>query len=459
MYMTMSGAALATDQYELTMAAGYLAAGMTAPGTFDLYVRELPANRSYLLAAGLEQALEYLEHLCFSETDIDYLRGLPALQGVQREFFDDYLTSFRFSGEVWAVEEGTPVFPPEPLLRVTGPLPEAQLVETGLLARVAFQTSVASRGARIVEAAAGRSVVEFGARRAHGVEAGVYAARAAVLAGYDATSNLEAGRRFGIPVSGTMAHSWVTAFPDELTAFRVFSELFGHDTVLLLDTYDTVAAAQLVAASGLRPRAVRIDSGDIIALSKTVRAILDDAGLRETTIFVSGDLDEWRIAEVVAARAPVDGFGVGAALSTSSDAPSLGAVYKLVEIERGGVAVPVMKLSSGKQTHPGRKQAWREFSGATARTDVLGLANEPVEPSRRPLLKLVMTDGRRVTSPQSLAELRAQSRSALAELPADVRRLHPPAHYPVRLSAELRAVIGRLERSRPASAETSERIE
>jgi nicotinate phosphoribosyltransferase len=331
MYMSMTGAALATDQYELTMAAGYHAAVMTAPGTFDLYVRELPANRSYLLAAGLDQALEYLEHLCFSETDIDYLRGLPALQGVQREFFDDYLTSFRFSGEVWAVEEGTPVFPPEPLLRVTGPLPEAQLVETGLLARVAFQTSVASRAARIVEAAAGRSVVEFGARRAHGVEAGVYAARAAVLAGCDATSNLEAGRRFGIPVSGTMAHSWVTAFPDELTAFRVFSELFGHDTVLLLDTYDTVAAAQLVAASGLRPRAVRIDSGDIIALSKIVRAILDDAGLRETTIFVSGDLDEWRIAEVVAARAPVDGFGVGAALSTSSDAATLATHLLLVE--------------------------------------------------------------------------------------------------------------------------------
>jgi nicotinate phosphoribosyltransferase len=446
MDLSMSGPALATDQYEVTMAAGYHAAGMMAPGTFDLHVRELPANRSYLLAAGLEQALEYLEHLRFSDADIDYLRGLPALQGVRREFFEEYLLSFRFGGEVWAVEEGTPVFPPEPLLQVTAPLPEAQLVETGLLARVAFQTSVASRAARVVEAAAGRSVVEFGARRAHGVEAGVYAARAAVLAGCDATSNLEAGRRFGIPVSGTMAHSWVSAFPDELSAFRAFSELFGHNSVLLLDTYDTVAAARLVAGSGLRPRAVRIDSGDVVALSKIVRAILDDAGLRETTIFVSGDLDEWRIAEIVAAGAPVDGFGVGAALSTSSDAPSLGAVYKLVEIERGGVAVPIMKLSPGKQTHPGRKQAWRELSGATAEADVLGLANEAVEPSGQPLLKRMMTAGRRVLPPQSLGELRARSRSALAGLPADVRRLHRPARYPVRLSAALQAVIDRFER-------------
>ena len=266
---SMNGAALSTDLYQLTMIAGYHAAGLTDRATFELYARRLPPNRSFLIAAGLEQALHYLETLRFSAEDIDYLRTLPALHGAGRGFFDDYLPRFRFTGDVWAMEEGTPAFPPSPLLRVTAPLPEAQLVETALLAHIGFQTSVASRGARMVEAAMGRPVVEFGTRRAHGIEAGVLAARAAFLSGCDSTSNVEAGRRFGIPVSGTMAHSWVTAFPSELAAFRQYSEIFGDQTVLLLDTYDTLAAARSVVASGLRPRAVRLDSGDLADLEST----------------------------------------------------------------------------------------------------------------------------------------------------------------------------------------------
>lgn len=443
----MGGGALSTDLYELTMMAGYHAAGLMAPATFELYVPELPANRSFLIAAGLEQALEYLENLRFRPEDIDYLRTLPTLQPVRREFFEEYLPHFRFTGDVWAIEEGTPVFPPEPLLRVTAPLPEAQLVETAVLAQIAFQTSVASRAARIVEAASGRPVVEFGARRAHGLDAGVLAARTTFLAGCESTSNVEAGRRFGIPVSGTMAHSWVMAFPDEPSAFRHYAKVFGDDrTVILLDTYDTVAATRWLAASGLRPRAVRLDSGDVISLSRNVRAILDAAGLQDTTIFVSGDLDEWRIAEMLAAEAPVDAFGVGAALSTSSDAPSLGAVYKLVEIERTGAAVPMMKLSSGKQTYPAQKQVWR-VSDREAVEDVIGLAGEE-DPSRgRPLLKRVMRGGSRERAPQSLGELRTRCRAAVAELPASVRRLQDPVRYPVRFGDALQSTIKRLSRT------------
>jgi len=437
--------ALSTDLYELTMMAGYYTAGLDAPATFELYVRELPPNRSFLVAAGLEQALAYLEQLHFTGEDIAHVRELPALKTVRRDFFDEYLPRVRFTGEVWAVPEGVPVFPPAPLLRVTAPLPEAQLVETALLALVGFQTSVASRAARMVDAAAGRRVVEFGARRAHGIEAGVLAARAAFIGGCESTSNVEAGRQFGIPVSGTMAHSWVTAFPDEQDAFRQFADVFGERTVILLDTYDTLAAARAVAASGIAPAAVRLDSGDLVALSREVRAILDGAGLGATRIFVSGDLDERRIAAIVDAGAPVDGFGVGAALSTSSDAPSLGAVYKLVDIERGGAVVPVMKRSPGKQTLPGRKQVWRCFDAGAAVEDIIELADAPAARAHSaPLLARVMREGRRERSPIPAAELRARHLAEVARLPREVRRLSGAARYPVRIGAALQRAIGAL---------------
>jgi nicotinate phosphoribosyltransferase len=434
---------LSTDLYELTMMAGYYTAGMMLPATFELYARDLPPHRSFLVAAGLEQALDYLEGVRFSDRDIEYLRRLPVFEHVHRDFFDDYLANFRFTGDVWAVAEGTPVFPPAPLLRITARLPEAQFVETALLAYIAFQTSVASRAARMTEAAAGRPVVEFGSRRAHGPEAGLLAARAAYLAGCESTSNVEAGRRFGIPVSGTMAHSWVTAFPTELAAFRRFADVFGEHTVILLDTYDSLEAARLLAASGLRPAGVRLDSGDVAALSREVRRILDAAGLHETTIFVSGDLNEWRIGEMLAARAPIDGFGVGASLSTSSDAPSLGAIYKLVEIERDGQVVPIMKLSAGKPTFPGCKQVWRVVENGVAVGDVMGLADEPNQIGR-PLLERVMVGGRRETASPPLAQLRARCREALNEVPPAVRRLSDPDRYPVRFSQPLRETLDRL---------------
>ncbi len=443
----MSDLVLSTDLYELTMMAGYYSAGMMNSATFELYARDLPAHRNFLVAAGLEQAIDYLARLRFSPAQIDYLRDLPAFRRVVPEFFDEYLAHFRFTGEVWAVPEGTPVFPPEPLLRVTAPLPEAQFVETALLANLAFQTSVASRAARMVEAAAGRPVVEFGSRRAHGPEAGLLAARAAFIAGCESTSNVEAGRRFGIPVSGTMAHSWVTAFPDELAAFRQFARVFGEDAVMLLDTYDTLRAARALAGSGLTPGGVRLDSGDVVDLSAEVRRILDAAGLTQTTIFVSGDLNEWRIAEMLQAGAPIDGFGVGAALSTSSDAPSLGAIYKLVEIERGGEVVPIMKLSTGKRTYPGRKQVWRTVEQGLAVEDLMGLADEPAQPEGRPLLERVMVDGRREHPAPSLAVLRARCRHALDEVPPAVRQLADPAGYRVRFSGALQDTLDRLSRA------------
>lgn len=435
--------ALSTDLYELTMMAGYHAAGLFAPATFELYVRALPPNRSFLVAAGLEQALDYLEHLRFEPDDVRMLRGLPGLEGARPAFFDDYLARFRFTGEVWAVPEGTPVFSPEPLLRVTAPLPEAQLVETALLASVMFQTSVASRAARMVEAAAGRPVVEFGARRAHGIEAGELATRAAFLAGCEATSNVAAGVRFGIPLSGTMAHSWVMAFDHEAAAFRGYADLFGSHAVLLLDTYDALAAARTVAASGLRPSAVRLDSGDLASLSRQVRHILDAGGLSETKIFVSGDLDEHRIDSLLTAGAPVDAFGVGAAISTSSDVPSLGGVYKLVEIERDCAKTPVMKRSPGKHTHPGRKQVWRIFEDETASRDVMQLADESAIQGARPLLERVMVDGRRVSRAPALLELRAGCQAEISRLPAAVRRLDHAACYPVELGNALSEMIER----------------
>jgi nicotinate phosphoribosyltransferase len=431
--------ALATDVYELAMMAGYYQHRHTGLATFELVTRHLPPGRSLLIAAGLEQALDYLERLAFDRTDIEYMRSLPILTGISPSFFEEILPHFRFSGEVWAIEEGTPVFPQEPILRVTAPLPEAQLVETALLAIVSYQTSVASKAIRVVESAAGRLVIDYGARRAHGIDSALHAARAAYLAGCDATSYTDAGRRFGIPVSGTMAHSWVMSFADELDAFRKFSSIYGDRSVLLVDTYDTVAAVDRLIASGLKPAALRLDSGDVVHLSRIVRHRLDGAGLRRTQIVVSGDLDEYKIADIVAAGAPVDAFGVGAAIVTSSDAPSLGTLYKLVEVERGGQTVGVMKLSPDKRTLPGRKQVWRRYKGDSADSDFVMLADEPGPEEAAPLLQRVMVDGRRQQPARSLEELRLGCREALDRMPIPVRGVRDGARYPIRFSDALMA--------------------
>lgn len=436
----MPAAALHTDLYQLTMMAGYVEAGLHADrATFELFIRRLPPHRAFVVAAGLASVLEYLETVAFSEADIAWLRTVPALRQVPGRFFD-YLAGFRFSGDVWAMAEGTPFFPNEPVLRVTAPLAEAQLLETALLATINFQSAIASKAARIVAAAAGRPVMEFGGRRAHGTDAAIHAARAAFIAGCESTSFVEAGRRFGVPLTGTMAHSWILAFPSELDAFRRYAELFGDHTVFLLDTYDTVAAARAVAGSGLRPSGVRLDSGDFLALSRDVRAILDAGGLRATRIIVSGDLDEFRIRDLVAAAAPIDVFAVGTALATSEDAPALGGVYKLVQIQEGSRLRDVMKRSVGKATWPGRKQVYRVDGPGGATHDVIALDDEPM--AGRALLEPVMRNGRRLAPAPALAEIRDRAQRLMCELPPWLRDPDAEPAYDVRPSAALADRIG-----------------
>jgi nicotinate phosphoribosyltransferase len=432
--------ALATDLYQITMMAGYYASGQTAPRTFELFVRGLPEGRQYLMAAGLEQALDFLTTLRFTADEIAWLRALPALGSVPPMFFDDYLAAFTFTGDVWALEEGEVFFGHEPIVRVTAPAAEAQLVETALLAIITFQTSVASKASRVVTAAAGRSVIEFGSRRAHGPDAAVHAARAAYIAGCASTSNVEAGRRFGVPVSGTMAHSWVMGFANEIDAFRQYMAIFGEHSTLLIDTYDTLAAARRIVQGGLRPSAVRIDSGDLAALAREVRNIFDAGGLTATKILVSGDLDEWQIETLLSAGAPIDGFGVGTAISTVRDAPGLGGVYKLVETMEGKSPRPTIKLSTGKRTYPGRKQVWRVTEAGIADYDVLALDGEAAQDGR-PLLVRAMRQGVRVLPAAPIEEIRQRALERVAQLPASLRAMATGPPYPVRISPALDALV------------------
>ncbi len=441
----MPATALATDLYQLTMMAGNFAAGRhrTTLATFELFIRRLPPHRNFLVAAGIEQALSFLETIHFEDDEVSWLSRQPQLARVPEGFFD-YLRGFCFSGEVWAVREGTPVFGNEPMLRVTAPIAEAQLVETALLATVNFQTSVASKAARVVISADSRPVLEFGARRAHGLEAALCAARAAFLAGCSATSLVEAGRRWSIPLIGTMAHSWIMSAADEIAAFREYGELFGEHSVLLLDTYDTLAAARAVVDHQLRPAAVRLDSGDLAALSREVRGIFDAAGLSETRIFVSGDLDEFEIARLLATGAPVDGFGVGTSVVTSIDAPAPGGVYKLVEVIENGRPRLVMKTSTGKATWPGRKQVWRHTEDGCAKCDVIALHDEAAVAGARPLLERVMVDGTRIGVPTSLGRAREWCTERLSELPSELRRIDRDAPYDVRPSVALQRTAEQL---------------
>lgn len=388
---------LLTDLYELTMAAGYVQNCFDARATFELFVRHLPRNRNYMVAAGLEQALDFLENLRFSPEEVHYLRELPIFRHVKPDFFD-YLLKFRFTGEVWALPEGTVFFPGEPLLRVSAPIAEAQLAETSLLSILHLQTLIASKAARVAAAARGRPVIEFGARRAHGVEAGVLAARAAFIAGCAGTSNTYAGFCFGIPVYGTQAHSWIMAHEVETDGYRNFLDVFPERATLLVDTYDVRKAIDAIIALGRRPAGIRLDSGNVLADSLWTRQRLDQAGWTDVQIFVSGDLDEDRIESLLLDGAPIDSFGVGTALSTSADAPYIGVIYKLVEVERRGRIRGTAKFSEQKKTYPGRKQVFRfTDSGGTYSEDIIGLEDEQYS-AAEPLLIPVMRGGARLES-------------------------------------------------------------
>src|SRR5450830_1135980 len=426
---------LLTDLYQLNMLQAYLDHGQTDTAVFEFFVRRIPARRGFLMAAGLEQALDFLENLQFSNEEIDWLRKNYRFT----DRFLDYLARLRFTGDVDAMPEGTIFFANEPIIRVIAPLPEAQLVETRLINILHFQSVVASKAARMVLAAPGKQLVDFGLRRAHGAEAGLMAARASYLAGFAGTATMLAEQQFGIPTFGTMAHSFIEAYDSESAAFECFARARPQNLTLLIDTYDTEAAARKVvalaprlAARGIKIRAVRLDSGDLIALSKSVRRILDDGGLADVTIFASGGLDEDYVAEIVQAGAPIDGFGVGTSLTTSSDAPALDCAYKLQEY--AGLAR--RKRSAGKATWPGRKQVWRRY-GQDGRMagDVLSLESDLH--AGEPLIELVMKDGRRVGPAPTLVEIRARAAQDLERLPEPLRALEPGAAYPVEVADAL----------------------
>jgi nicotinate phosphoribosyltransferase len=433
--MDPATSALLTDLYQLNMMQAYLDRGEKKTAVFEFFVRKLPRERGFLIAAGLEQVLEFLSELRSTPEELEWL----ASSGRFGKNLIDYLAGLRFTGAIHAMPEGTVFFPDEPILRVTAALPEAQLVETRLINLLQFQSMIAAKAARMVLAAPGKRLVDFGLRRAHGAEAGFLAARASYIAGFSGTATVLADKQFGIPIFGTMAHSYIQVHDDEAQAFENFARARPKNLTLLIDTYDTEAAARKVVAlaprlkaAGISIGAVRLDSGDLITLSKTVRRILDEGGLRDVTIFASGGIDETVIANIIRSRAPIDGFGIGSSLTTSYDAPGLDCVYKLEEYAE----LPRRKRSAGKATWPGRKQVWRRF-GADGRMagDILSLEND--DRAGEPLIEFVMQGGKRLKPAPTLGEMRARAARDLERLPEPLRRLEPGASYPVEVSEAL----------------------
>ena len=442
--MDLPDSPLLTDLYQLNMLQAYLEHGKTGTAVFEFFVRKLPPNRGFLIAAGLEQALAFLEDLRFSPEEVDWL----AKTGRFGKDLIDYLAAMRFTGDVHAMAEGTVFFPLEPILRVTAPLPQAQLVETRLINLVHFQSLIASKAARLVLLAPGKLMVDFGLRRAHGAEAGIMAARASYIGGFSGTATMLAGKLFGIRTYGTMAHSFVQAFDGETAAFEAFAKSRPDNLVLLIDTYDTEAAAKKVAAlaprlaaAGIAVRGVRLDSGDLISLSKSVRGILDDNGLSEVTIFASGGIDEAELAAFADAGAPIDGYGIGTSLTTSYDLPALDCAYKLQEYD--GLAR--RKRSAGKATWPGRKQVWRRC-GPDGRMAEDVLSREDDVQGGEMLIHPVMRSGRRIAPAPALEEARMRAARGLERLPGALRRLEPGASLPVRVSGALVKLAAEVDR-------------
>lgn len=438
--------ALLTDLYELTMLQAYFDEGLQEQAVFELFVRVLPPQRNFLMVAGIEQVLCFLESLRFTRDELDWL----AREGGFHRSFLDWLRNLRFTGDVHAMQEGTVFFANEPVLRITAPIGEAQLIESRLINLVNYSSLIASKSARCVLAAPGKFLVDFGLRRAHGAEAGMLAARSSYLAGFAGTATVLAGQRFGMPVFGTMAHSYIQAHAREADAFAQFAASRPENVTLLIDTYDTEAAARKVVALAPQLRAggaklisVRIDSGDLVSHARQVRAILDAGGLADIHIFASGNLDELKIARLLADGAPIDGFGVGTLLTTSADAPYLDSAYKL-EAYAGEAR---RKRSEGKATWPGAKQVYRTI-GADGRMlfDTVMLAEEPPEAiDQLPLLRTVMRGGQRLSLPEPLADLRLHAASELACLPDSLRNLEKAEDFPVEISPGLRALADQLD--------------
>lgn len=440
--------ALFTDLYELTMAQAYSQSGLRGRAVFELFFRELPPSRNFAVAAGLDALLCRLEQFRFRESELSYLSDLGRFSD---SFLDD-LASFRFSGDVWAVPEGTAVFPHEPLVQVVAPIVEAQIIETLVLNQVHAGTVAASKAARVVLAAGGRSIIDFGARRAHGVDAGLAVARAAYLVGCDGTSLVEAGRQFGIPVFGTMAHSFIQAHDNEAAAFENFARAYPNST-LLVDTYDTLEGVGTVIelsrrlGDAFRVSAVRLDSGDLVELARKTRVMLDEAGLPEVRIVASGGLDEYKLLEFATAEPPINAYGVGTSLAVSDDAPTLDMAYKLVEYD----GKPRTKLSSSKSLYPERKQVFRQSQGETFCRDVLAPFHS--DPGGMPLLGEVVHAGEALPAGcVPLEESRLYACDQLRRLPEAIRQLTPaPTPYRVDISAELQSTLDRLRREHQSS--------
>ena len=443
--MSVKTSPLFTDLYELTMAAVYFEREMFAPATFSFFVRSYPSNWRFFIFLGLQEVLDFLETFSFSEEDLAYLKSLKLFSAD----FLDFLRELRFSGDVWAMPEGAVFFAEEPVLEITAPLPEAQLIETFVINALCFQSLIASKAVRNVLAASGRGVVDFSARRTHGLEAALKVARASYAVGFSATSNTLAGQLYGIPVTGTMAHSYVESFETEIKAFSAFADVFPENTILLLDTYDTLAAAKkaVVVAKALEEKGkklkgVRLDSGDLAYLAKKVRQILDDAGLTYVKIFVSGGLDEYEIKKLLAEGAPIDAFGVGTKVGVSADAPFLDAAYKLVAYDNR----PVTKLSHGKKTLAGPKQVFRLEKNGKFFKDVICLREENY-PEGYPLLEKAMEKGKRLIAPPGLCVLRKAIQQNLEKIPAPFNEVVPPkdSFYPVEYSQLLLSVQKKTE--------------
>ena len=443
--MESSVSPLLTDLYELAMIQAYLESGQTDTAVFEFFVRKLPPQRGFLIAAGLAQALDFLENLRFSGEELDWL----ARTGKVSTRLIDHLASFRFTGDVHAMPEGTAFFENEPILRVTAPMPEAQFVETRLINILHFQTLIASKAARMVLLAPNKLLVDFGLRRAHGAEAGLMAARASYIAGFAGTATLLAERSFGIPTYGTMAHSFIESFDDEAAAFEAFARARAANLVLLIDTYDTEAAARRVVAlaprlrmSGIAISAVRIDSGDLATLAWNVRGILDAGGLKDTGIFVSGGIDEQSLMAFAQLKAPIDGIGIGTSLTTSFDVPALDCAFKLQEY----AGLPRRKRSTGKATWPGRKQVWRRHdSQGRMIGDTLSVADDKHQGEL--LIHPVMSGGRRVAPQPSLKDIRDRTRRELERLPLELRTTTPSsASYVVRIAPGLEQLAAATDR-------------
>ncbi len=444
----MERQSLLVDLYELTMSQCYFEARRGYAATFDLFVRELPPNRSFLVAAGLADCLEHVRSLEFGREDIAYLRSLRLFS----EPFLEYLRKLRFTGDIWAMPEGTVFFENEPLIRVTADIIQAQLLESYLLNTVNVQTMIASKAARVVIAAGGRSVYDFALRRTQGADAAMKAARSSFIAGCAGTSNVLAGERYGIPVAGTMAHSFVMSFGSEHEAFETYCRVYPDKSVLLVDTYDTPGGVRRAVKAGLELRAkghelagIRLDSGDLLKLSKSARRMLDAAGLRNVRIMASGNLDEYGISRLVAAGAPIDTFGVGTRMGASADAPSLDCIYKLSEVvDARGKFFPAMKLSRGKATYPGRKQVFRVTGkDGRLRRDILGLEDEKIEGT--PLLQKVV-DGGRISRVPGAARIRAYAREALDALPRDLKDIRGKRRFCPAISPGLGKLVRKLRR-------------